>query len=175
MNIPRSRAGFTLVEMMVASSIGVFMMAAIATAFLFCLRMFRLTMVEAESSLALREMRDRLLFHAGPGSNNGLLTGKVRADTASITMDWDDPANGPNSIRLVWRTDDDADGGYFFNERLPHTPQNINWFKPGNFRLGEDWSATVNLPLIRLSLLDPVTGDIRETAGIHLPTELVKP
>ena len=175
MNIPRSRAGFTLVEMMVASSMGAFIMAAIAAALIFCQRMYRLTMVEAESALALREMRDRLLFHAGPGSNNGLLTGKVRADSASITMDWDDPADGPNNIRLVWRTDDNADGSYFFNERLPHTPQNINWFKPGGFRLGNDWHFTVNLPSIRLALLDPITGETLETATINLPTELAKP
>lgn len=150
-------------------------MASIAAAILFCQRMFRLTMVEAESSLALREMRDRLLFHAGPGSDNGLLTGKAHADSASITMEWDDPANSPAGIRLVWRTDSGHDGGYFFNERLPHTPQNINWFKPGNFRLNSDWGDAVNLPLIRLMLLDPVTGETRDTANIHLPTELVKP
>ena len=175
MPFPRSRAGFTLVETMVASAIGVLVMAALATAFIFCQRMFHLTMMEAESSLALREMRDRLLFHAGPGSDNGLLTGKAHADTAAITMEWDDPDNSSANIRLVWRTDEGHDGGYFFNERLPHTAQNINWFKPGNFRLGADWSATVNLPLIRLELLNPLTGEIQETANINLPSELVQP
>ena len=174
MSIPRSRSGFTLVETMVASSIGGFVLIAIAAIFLFCQRMFRMTMVEAESALAMREMRDRLLFHSGPGSNNGLLTGKSRADSASITMDWDDPANGPNNFRLVWRTDEGKAGGYFFNERLPHTVQNINWFKPSDFRLGDSWNTAVNLPRIRLSLLNPLTGTVMDTAEINLPRELVR-
>ena len=69
------RSGFTLIETMVASSIAMVVMLALVGMFLFCHRMFRLTMAEAESTLAIRDIRDKLLFRAGPGLNIGLLTG----------------------------------------------------------------------------------------------------
>ena len=56
------RSGFTLVETMVASSIALIVMFALVGMFLFCQRMFRLTMAETESTLAMRDVRDRLLF-----------------------------------------------------------------------------------------------------------------
>ena len=49
-------------ETMVASSIATVVMLALVGMFLFCQRMFRLTMAEAESTLAMRELRDKLLF-----------------------------------------------------------------------------------------------------------------
>ena len=61
------RSGFTLVETMVASSIAMIVMLALVGMFLFCQKMFRITMAEAESTLAMRELRDKLLFRAGPG------------------------------------------------------------------------------------------------------------
>jgi prepilin-type N-terminal cleavage/methylation domain-containing protein len=168
------KKGFTLVEMMVATSIATVIFGAIISTLIFCQRMFHVAMIESESSLALRAMRDRLLFHAGPGSVNGLLTGKIDGDSASIKVTWISTNLQPQSIRFVWRTDNGYDGGYFFNESLPHTPQNINWFKPGNFRLGDDWSAAVNLPTIHLALLNPLVGDIMQTSHINLPTALVR-
>ena len=98
------RSGFTLMETMVASSISMIVVLALIGMFLFCQKMFRITMAEAESTLAMRELRDKLLFRAGPDLSSGLLTGKASADNASITMSWDDTAEGPDKIRLVWRT-----------------------------------------------------------------------
>ena len=103
----------------------------------------------------MREIRDKLLFRAGPGLNSGLLTGKASADSAAITMEWDDTTESPESIRLVWRTDSGKPGGYFFNERRPHNAPNISWFKPNEFRLRQEWQQTVDLPIIRLNLGSP--------------------
>lgn len=152
------RSGFTLMETMVASSIAVIVLAAVAGTFIFCQRMFRVAMEEAESSLALRTIRDRLLFHSGPGLNDGLLTGKATADNAAITMDWEDPDDGPGNMRLVWRSDQGG-GKYFFNERVAHTPVNIAWFKPGGFTEKAEWTQTVDLPRIKIEL----TGSDGET------------
>ena len=162
------RSGFTLVETMVASSIALIVMFALVGMFLFCQRMFRLTMAEAESTLAMRELRDKLLFRAGPGLNSGLLTGKASADAASITMTWptleNEAANdNPDRIRIVWRENN------FFNERLPHTAANLKWFAPAGFMQMQNWAQTVDLPRIRIDLGSSVENSVRQTTWILLP------
>ena len=162
------RSGFTLIETMVASSIATIVLLALVGMFLFCHRMFRLTMAEAESTLAMRELRDKLLFRAGPGLNSGLLTGRATADAASITMTWptldNDAANDkPDRIRIIWRENN------FFNERLPHTAANLKWFTPSGFLQMQDWSQTVDLPRIRLELGSSVEDSVRQTSWILLP------
>ena len=169
MTAKRDRSGFSLVETMVAATIAALVFAAIAATFIFCQRMFRVTMAEAEISLKMRDIRDKLLFRAGPGLNSGLLTGKASADSAAITMAWEDTAEGPESIRLVWRTDTGKPGGYFFNERRPHTAYNISWFKPSEFRLQQEWQHTVDLPLIRLNLGSPEVENVHQYGWILLP------
>ena len=161
-------SSFTLVETMIASSIALVIMIALASMFLFCQRMFRLTMAEAESTLAMREIRDKLLFRAGPGLSSGLLTGKAYADAASITMNWPtldtDAANDrPDRIRLIWR--DSA----FFNERLAHTDANFKWFKPNGFAMRQDWSHAVDLPRLKIDLGSSVEGAVQQTTWILLP------
>lgn len=162
------RSGFTLVETMVASSISTIVLLALVGTFLFCQRMFRLTMAEAESTLAMRELRDKLLFRAGPGLNSGLLTGKATADNASITMSWptldqDAAKDKPDRIRIIWRENS------FFNERMPHTSANLQWFKPGGFLQLQNWAETVDLPRIRIDLGSPVAESVRQTSWILLP------
>ena len=169
MTTKRDKSGFTLVETMVASTIATIAFAAIVATFIFCQRMFRITMAEAEISLKMRDIRDKLLFRAGPDLNSGLLTGKASADSASITMTWEDTVESPDSIRLVWRTDSGKPGGYFFNERRPHTTYNISWFKPNEFRLRQEWQQTVDLPLIRLNLGSPDAEDVHQYGWILLP------
>ena len=169
MTATRDRSGFTMVETMVSTAIAMLIFVALAATFIFCQRMFRITMAEAEISLKMREIRDKLLFRAGPGLNSGLLTGKASADSASITMVWDDPTETPESIRLVWRTDSGKPGGYFFNERCSHTAPNISWFKPNEFRLRQEWQQTVDLPIIRLNLGSPDADMVHEPGWILLP------
>jgi len=169
MTATRDKFGFTLVEAMISTAIAALAFTAIAATFIFCQRMFHLTMAEAEISLKMRDIRDKLLFHAGPGLNSGLLTGKASADNASITMAWDDTTESPDSIRLVWRTDSGKPGGYFFNERRPHTDYNISWFKPNEYRLHQGWQQTVNLPLIHLNLGSPDVEMVHQYGWILLP------
>ncbi len=162
------RHGFTLLETMVASSIALIVMLALVVMFLFCHRMFRIAMAESESALAMRELRDKLLFRAGPGLSSGLLTGKASADAAAITMTWQtldqDAANDkPDRIRIVWRENN------FFNERLPHTAANLKWFKPGGFLQQQEWEQTVDLPRIRIDLVSPIEGTVTQRSWILLP------
>lgn len=173
MPVATPRSGFSLVETLVASSISAVVMVAVASTFIFCQRMFKQTMAEAEASLAMREIRDKLLFHAGPGLNSGLLTGKASADTASITMNWsnlpgDDDILKPEKIRLIWQTD--ANGlGNFFNERVAHTAYNGKWFRPGEFKNALEWTETVDLPRINLKLANDSADNIFASGWILLP------
>ena len=167
------RSGFTLLETMVATAIATVIMLALAGTFLFCQRMLRLSMADAESALALREVRDKLLFRAGPSLSSGLLTGKASADSAAITMNWEDTAEGPNNIRLVWRTisngSSDSDAGYFFNERVAHTDANSKWFRPGGFFMQQTWAQAVDLPRIRIDLASPDVSSVQQTTWVLLP------
>ena len=161
-------SGFTLIEMMVSSSIALIVMFALVGTFVFCQRMFRIAMAEAESTLAFRDIRDKLLFRAGPGLNSGLLTGKAVADGTSITMDWDDTAEGPGCMRIVWRNISQSTGS-FFNERVPHTDANIKWFAPGGFVMRQNWAQAVDLPLIRMDISNPNVAGANQTGWILLP------
>lgn len=171
---PASRSGFTLVEVLVTSSLSLVVLGAVMTTFLVCQRMFRATMAEAELTLAIRDLRDRLLFRAGPGLNEGLLTGTARADSSALTMTWPTDASdtsetghGPDKIRILIKNDEK--GNYFFNERVSHTDANENWFRPSGLRLQQNWSATVDLPRIRIDLGSTLYPNVREQAWILLP------
>lgn len=167
----KSRSGFTLVELMVATAMSTMVFAAIATTFLFCQRLFRSTMADAELTLALREVRDKLLFHAGPGMDEGLLTGVATSDSASISMNWTTDqngfGNGPDKVRILMKKD--GKGNYFVNDRINHTTANERWFRPNDFRLLGDWSAMVDLPCIQIDLGSTKVGDVREKTWILLP------
>lgn len=63
---PSASAGFTLVELMVVSTLFVLVSAALFTTFLGGSRMLRRCYAEAELSLRTRELRDKLLFRAEP-------------------------------------------------------------------------------------------------------------
>ena len=171
MNLRNSKSGFTLAEVMVASSISIMVFAAISTTFLFCQRMFRSTMADAEMTLALREVRDKLLFHAGPGMDEGLLTGTTKVDGSAITMKWTTDqngfGNGPEKIRISVKKDDA--GNYFANDQLEQSTVNQRWFCPNDFRLFGNWTATVDLPRIKIDLGNTKVGDVREKTWILLP------
>ncbi len=175
------KSAFTLVETMVASSIAVIVLGATVGTMVFCQRMIRQTMAEAESSLALREIRDKLLFHAGvknDGSrlDDGLLTGKWEATGDSLKVNWSDlDSNGKIIIisdAIKIKLSSDEKGNYFYNENGPDTETNDKWFRPGNFRIGDDWSAVWVPPVIKITLLDPLIGNVLNTTHIHLPKEL---
>ena len=59
------RRGFTLVEAMIAATIGGIALAAVGLSFLAAQRMLHTAMAESELSLAMRELRDKLLQMRG--------------------------------------------------------------------------------------------------------------
>ena len=164
MGAQRKKTGFTLIETMVASSIALIMSLAVISSIIFCQHMFNTAMREAESSLALRTIRDRLLFHAG-SQQGGLLSGIIYEGTTSAKVS--------NSYQIIqFSLQQDLHGDY-----LTSDVASDKWFCPSDFRLvaTNGWSSIVELPHIHLKLLDSKTGNIMGTDEIRLPQELVKP
>lgn len=76
-----SAAGFTLVEMMIASFVAVVLFAGIGTLLLGTENLVTDAYCEAELSIKTRELRDRILFQAAPYDDgkisSGLLSGTI--------------------------------------------------------------------------------------------------
>jgi len=146
------RRGFTMVETMVASAIGAIALLAIGSSFMAAVKMLHVAMAESELSLAMREMREKLLFKASPDvSGNhygGLLSGTelneggVR-DYNSVEMSGHTVGStlgttSDSSLRLlVWSVD-----GYklLINERTPNKDAHVRWLWPGSMALAK-WAA----------------------------------
>ena len=141
----RGRRGFTLVETMVAASIGVLVLAMVMAPFISAQRMLRTAMAESELSLAMRELRDKLLFKASPDISgnhySGLLSGmnlnesdihnsvEMSGHTVGATLG----NTADSSIRLlVWQV---GDCKMLINERTPDKDSHVRWLWPGSFEL----------------------------------------
>ena len=148
--VVRGRRGFTLVETMVAASIGVLVLAMVMASFISAQRMLHTAMAESELSLAMRELRDKLLFKASPDiSGNhygGLLSGmslnesdirgytsvEMSGHTVGATLG----NTADSSIRLlVWQV---GDRKMLINERTPDKDNHVRWLWPGALALAED-------------------------------------
>ena len=70
------RKGFSLPEIMVATTISAVVLVAVCNFFIGAQRMMKLTLANSELALQSRALRDQLLFHAGPsfGGSSGLLS-----------------------------------------------------------------------------------------------------
>ena len=141
------RRGFTLVEMMTVTAIGVVVLGAVLSSFMAAQRMLHTAMVESELSLAMREMREKLLFRVSPDvSGNhygGLLSGsnlnesEVRGmnsvEMAGHTVGSSLASTSDSSVRLlVWTV---GDKKMLINERTPDKDGHVRWLWPGSLAL----------------------------------------
>lgn len=160
-----SRTGFTLVEMMVTVAIFAVIAAAVASSFIGGIRLLKATFATAEMSLATRDLRDRLLFHAAPKGKDGtiwagLLSGTNHEDVLqanateihmncvamknnsgtmeeqSILLGFDD--YGTEKCRFSNNgSDSDDDGGDSDDES-----RTLRWLHPDNLNLLADSAST---------------------------------
>lgn len=115
----RDRRGFTLVELMITTFIIVLVMGGLGTFFLGAHRLVKGAYAEAELSMQLRMLREKLLFHVAPMHNGkvwaGLLSGssignasvvensyKVRMSAKGINLS--DGTACDQTIELIPRT-----------------------------------------------------------------------
>ena len=145
----RARRGFTLVEVMMVAAIGGIVLTAILSSFMAAQKMLLTAMVESELPLAMREMREKLLFKASPDiSGNhygGLLSGTNLNENAaqnlssrSIEMSGHTvgsslSSTSDSSVRLlVWTV---SDKKMLINERTPNKDAYVRWLWPGGMSL----------------------------------------
>jgi len=143
------RRGFTIVETMVAATVGIVVLTAVGSSFMAAQKMLHTAMAESELSLAMREMRDKLLFKASPDvSGNhygGLLSGtdlnesdmqnsvEMSGRTVGSTLG----TTSDSSLRLlVWTVDGEK---LLINERTPNKDAYVRWLWPGSLALAK-WS-----------------------------------
>lgn len=145
----RVRGGFTLVETMAAAGIGAIVLTAVLSSFMAAQNMLHTAMAESELSLAMREMRDKLLFKASPdiaGSHYaGLLSGvnmnegDVRSyssvEMGGHTVGSSLGSTSDSSVRLlVWQV---GDKKMLINERTPNKDDHVRWLWPGSLALSD--------------------------------------
>ena len=139
----RQRAGFTLLEVMFATAIFSIVAASLVTFFLGVQRLSRRAMATAELSTSMRELREKLLFHAQPPDDGvvraGLLSGvsrgsspieagiKVLVDAPVFTLDG--AAVSLGEIQLL------NDSGRFKNDGATD-PWRTLWFRFGGSVVG---------------------------------------
>ena len=143
------RRGFTIAETMIAAGIGTIALTAVLSSFMAAQNMLHTAMAESELSLAMREMRDKLLFKASPDiSGNhygGLLSGinlnesDVRSynsvEMSGHTVGSSLGSTADSSVRLlVWTI-----GGtkMLINERTPDKDGHARWLWPGSLALAD--------------------------------------
>lgn len=140
MTVSRSRAGFTMTELMIASTIMVIVMCSIGSTFMFCHRIMKTVTAETELSLGTRELRDKLLFKVAPYHDGiyyaGLLSATSKTARAAIESDAcimmyspayrasDGVMQSQDQRIIMWS---DQGGYYLFNDR---DRKNVRWLKP---------------------------------------------
>ena len=159
-----SRGGFTVVELMVTTTIFVIVLSALYSSFIGGIRLLKATFATAELSLRARDLRERLLFHAAPPHHDtiwaGLLSGTNGTDVlegnatvifmhcpalknATGTMD-------NQTIRVVFRDYGNEKCRFFsedrFDERWPQ-----RWLNPGGLNLMAESGTTTPLVWARKS------------------------
>lgn len=144
-----ARRGFTLAEAVIALFVSGIVLTAVMASFLSAHRMMAEVMAEAETSLAARELREKLLFRAAPTINGvhyaGMLSGTnsgwvVETGSGYVLMDMAALGNSlsdvhPQSMRLIMG--ETSGRRYLFNERIPNHDMYRGWLWPGRISFAD--------------------------------------
>lgn len=146
-SIAPCRRGFTFVETMIATAIGVIVLTSVLSSFMAAQRMLHTAMAESELSLAMRELRDKILFKASPdisGShyagllssvalNEGDVRGYNSVEMSGHTVGSSLSSESTSSVRLIlWQV---GNKKMLINERTPNKDAHVNWLWPGSLAL----------------------------------------
>ena len=153
-----SRGGFTLVELMVTTVIFTIILAAVSSAYLGSVRLLKVTVATAEMSLGMRDLRDRLLFHAAPPHDDtiwaGLLSGTNHVDVLEgnatrilmrcVAMKNNSGTMGSQTIRLGFN-DYGTEKCSFSSDDSYDAHWTRRWLHPGKLNLLADSGSTAPL------------------------------
>lgn len=182
MKDPPSRSGFTLVEVLIASTILIIVVAQFAVAGVACMRMFHGAIAQSELSIKMRELRERLLFHLRPPDEGRFYAGLLSATSIApgsralrvsggdvVPMPLTVARNDVQSHAIAFE-DDEAGGSYLVDADAPADEGHLRWLHAGGLFLHPDldWSTFVEYGKIneqnRLYLT--LTLAAESTAGI---------
>lgn len=153
-----SRFGFTLVEMMFAVTIFAIVMVAVSSSFIGSVRLLKTTFATAEMSLRVRDLRERLLFHAAPPHGGtiwaGLLSGTNSTDVLEgnatkilmhcAALKNADGTTANQRMEVIFKNYGAKTCSFFSEDRYDESwPQ--RWLNPGGINLMADSSATTPL------------------------------
>lgn len=144
-------SGFTIVEMVLASSVFLIVMAQLFASFLGLQRMLKEIHAEAEMAIAMDQLRERLLFRLDPNVSQRRLPGLLgmtvgNVDSVAVNMNASAESrrgvfgNGLDDVRdasarLMW------DNG---RVKLDNVPSARKWLDPGGFGLAGTWLDCVS-------------------------------
>lgn len=168
------RRGFTMVETMVTAAVGSIVLLSVGSSFMTAQRMLHTAMAESELSLAMREMRDKLLFKASPDVSDshygGLLSGtelnegdvRNSVEMSSRTIGSTLGATADSSLRLlVWSVGSDK---MLINERTPNKDAYVRWLWPGALSLAKWTNPDENVA----SMSDLLSYSARNSNGSNI-------
>lgn len=168
------RRGFTMVETMVTAAVGAIVLLSVGSSFMTAQRMLHTAMAESELSLAMREMRDKLLFKASPDVSDshygGLLSGtelnegdvRNSVEMSSRTIGSTLGATADSSLRLlVWSVGSDK---MLINERTPNKDAYVRWLWPGALSLAKWTNPDENVA----SMSDLLNYSARNSNGSNI-------
>jgi len=144
------RSGMTLAETMIAVSVLAIVMTAVGTSFITAQRMLKEAMGLSELSLAAREMREKILFHASPSSDGtsyaGLLSASfssasgtpINSSGSKITMEvcsmsgnsLSDLSESTSPVEIELKTSGDGGKHYLCNNKISNAGSAARWLRP---------------------------------------------
>ena len=146
--ISRTRGGFSLVEVMIASALSAIIAIAVCSGASACYQFYESMMADTELSLRGRELRDKILFHEVAPHNGvfhtGLLSGtSVHIDTVALNMDCEtvDTSGSRGSRRLRLMLNGTGSSRCLFEDA---TRVNSKWLSPGVTWVNTDWDHLVD-------------------------------
>lgn len=150
------KSAFTFVETMVAAAVSGVVLIAVASAFVVTQRMVREAMAQTELSLAARQLREKLLFHASPRIDSVTYAGLLSGDSESSVLEGGATPNIQMSCKgvgtsladqpsqsmriMMWGTSPER---YLLNERIPNKDAHADWLRPGKLSLEDSSIADV--------------------------------
>ena len=165
--------GFTLVEVMIASAIAVFVVCAVGSAASACYQFYESMMADTELSLRGRELRDKLLFHEAAPRNGvfhtGMLSGTgVSIDTVALNMDCESvgPSEARGTRRMRLMLAGSGTGRHLYEEA---TRVSEKWLAPQGVYVDGGWSDIVDTSELaaknRFSIDLPLAINVRRPFG----------
>ena len=184
------KKGFTFVETMVSTAIAAVVVLAVCSAFVVSQKLMREAMAQTELSLAVRELREKLLFHASPPIGSVTYAGMLSGTNASSVVEGGATPNiqmscagvgtslsdqHSQSMRIMlWGSGSER---YLLNERIPNKDAHAGWLRPGKLTLadasianivGYDTADGTQAGIYRVYLDIRMKSDVKDSKGADI-------